>query len=329
MPGHDEPRRLDADVHAIHREEAAQHQAGARQQHERERDLDDDQSARPAPRANAAGPGPAAFLEHLVHVGRRRVQRGSQSEDETGRQAHDQEEGERAPVHREHHPVGDADVLRLDAEPANPDDREQQADDAGDERQQNALDEQLADDLPAACANRDTDAHLARSSSGLGQEQVGDVRARDQQHEPDRSHQRPEEQRDLRAENAFDERIGVRPEILVGLRILRGQRRADGLELGARLFDGHAVVETPDGEVAPRLPRLPGDGRGHRAGRQPDIRVEGKVHALRHHPDDGAVLIDDADGLADDVRIAAIALPPQRVADQDDDRRARCLFGRA
>ena len=68
--GHDEPRGIDADVHAVHREEAAQHQACASQQHERERDLDDDQSARPAPRANAAGPGSSAFLEHLVHVGR-------------------------------------------------------------------------------------------------------------------------------------------------------------------------------------------------------------------------------------------------------------------
>ena len=27
------------------------------------------------------------------------------------------------------------------------------------------------------------------------------------------------------------------------------KRRADGLELGARLFDGHAVVETPDRKV--------------------------------------------------------------------------------
>ena len=90
-------------------------------------------------------------------------------------------------------------------------------------RQKDALDEQLADDLPAARTNRDTDAHLARSSRGLGEEQVGDVRAGDQQHESDRAEQRPEEQRDLRAENAFDEGIGVRPEILVRLRILRGQ----------------------------------------------------------------------------------------------------------
>ena len=173
------------------------------------------------------------------------MQCGNQSKDQAGSQAHDQEERERAPVHREHHPVRDADVLRLEAEPANPADRQQQPDDAGDHREQNALDEQLTDDLPAACANGNADAHLARSSSSLGQKKVGDVRARDQQHEPDGPHQRPEEQRDLRAENAFDERIRVRPEVLVGLWILRRQRCADGLELGARLFDRHAIVEAP------------------------------------------------------------------------------------
>ena len=120
----------------------------------------------------------------------------------------------------------------------------------------------------------------------------------------------------------------MRPQILVGLRILRRQRRADRLELGACLFHGHAIVETSDGKVTARLTRLPGDGRRHRTGWQPDVRVEGKVHAFRHHPDDRAVLIDDADGLADDVRIASIALSPERVADQDDDRCAGCLLGR-
>ena len=88
----------------------------------------------------------------------------------------------------------DADVLRFEAEPPNPDDRQQQPDDAGNHRQENALDEQLTDDLPAACANGDAHAHLTRSSSCLGQEEVGDVRARDQQHEPDGTEQRPEEQ---------------------------------------------------------------------------------------------------------------------------------------
>ena len=95
-----------------------------------------DQPACPAAGANAAGPGPAAFLQHLVNVGRRGVQCGNQPEDETGGQAHDEEEGERAPVHREHHPVGDADALRFEAEPPNPDDRQQQPHDTGDERQQ-------------------------------------------------------------------------------------------------------------------------------------------------------------------------------------------------
>jgi len=62
-------RGLDADVHPVHRQEAAQHETAAGQQHERQRDLDDDESGRPALRPDTAGSSPPAFLQHLVDVG--------------------------------------------------------------------------------------------------------------------------------------------------------------------------------------------------------------------------------------------------------------------
>ena len=65
---------------------------------------------------------------------------------------------------------------------------------AGDERQQHRFDEQLPDDVPSAGAERDADADLVRAMGGARQQQVGDVRAGDQQHEADRAHQRPEQQ---------------------------------------------------------------------------------------------------------------------------------------
>ena len=119
-----------------------------------------------------------------------------------------------------------------------------------------------------------------------------------------------------------EERVGVRPQILVGFRILIGQPRADGLQLGARLLDRDAVGQPADGEIAPRLPRLIRDGGGHGADRQPDIGVEGKVHALGHDADDGPGDVANPDGSPDDGGVAAIALLPQRVADQHDRRRA-------
>ncbi len=51
------------------------------------------------------------------------------------------------------------------------------------------------------------------------------------------------------------------------------------------------------------------------------------MHAWGHDTDDGSALIDDADVPADNVLVGAVALPPQSVADQDDDRRPRRVLG--
>ena len=59
----------------------------------------------------------------------------------------------------------------------------------GGEREHEALGQQLPDDLPAGRAQRRAHRHLARPRGRARQHQVRDVRARDEQHQPDRAHQ--------------------------------------------------------------------------------------------------------------------------------------------
>src|SRR6185503_3433864 len=97
--------------------------------------------------------------------------------------------------------------------------------------------------------------------------------------------------------------IGDRGEILVGGWILGGECRADRLQLGARLLEGHAIGEPADDAVAPRLPRETGNGRWQRPDRHPYVGLVGKVHAFRHHADDGGWSAIETDGPSDDRRV--------------------------
>ena len=85
------------------------------------------------------------------------------------------------------------------------------------------LGQQLPDDLPAAGADRDAHAHLARPPRGAREQEVGDVGTGNQQDEADRAQQRPEQQPDLRSDDQTLERIGIRRELLVGVGILAGE----------------------------------------------------------------------------------------------------------
>ncbi len=108
---------------------------------------------------------------------------------------------------REHHRV-DADVdperhqltgRRAGLDHAEPDrqrsgaiGRAHETNSPGEDREQEALDEQRAHDSPARRAERRADGTFARPARRACQQQVGDVGARDQQHEADGSHQRHE-----------------------------------------------------------------------------------------------------------------------------------------
>ena len=63
-------------------------------------------------------------------------------------------------------------------------DRDDEAGDAAGDREEDALDQRLRHDLPARRADREPDRRLRPPRHGAREQQVGDVGARDEQHQP-------------------------------------------------------------------------------------------------------------------------------------------------
>ena len=71
--------------------------------------------------------------------------------------------------------------------------REEQAQRAASDRQQNAFGEQLANQAAAAGAQGGANRKFSRASRGARQQEIRDIDARDQQHESDRAEQQHQE----------------------------------------------------------------------------------------------------------------------------------------
>src|SRR5439155_24721192 len=126
-------------------------------------------------------------------------------------------------------------------------------------------DKNLAHVVRTSRPERDPHINLTRSPICLGEQMVRDIRTRDQNNESDSDQQRPEQEADLRSVRALQEWIGMREEIAVGRRVLRGKCLADRLEFRPRLLHRDAVGEAARGKVASRLAWLLKQRWGHRA----------------------------------------------------------------
>jgi hypothetical protein len=206
-----------------------------------------------------------------------------------------------------------ADVLCFGVEPADARHREEQTERAGDQREQHALDEQLPDDLPAARADRHADADLRGPTRRAREQQVGHVGTRDEQHERDRAHQRPEHELCLRREDHRHQRFRHGRQILVRVGVRPRQLGADTGQFRARLFVRHAVTDSSEREVVPRLPRLLTERRRELRRREPDLLLLGEPEALRHDADDGRRHAVQANRRAEHAGIAAVSLLPHGV----------------
>ena len=85
------------------------------------------------------------------------------------------------------------------------------SDQPAEQAEHDALEEQLAGDPPRARAQRGANRELLLARFGSDEEQVGDVRARDEKHHADRSHQHPEHGAHVADEVVF-QRADVRRE---------------------------------------------------------------------------------------------------------------------
>ena len=128
---------------------------------------------------------------------------------------------------------------------------------ARDEREQQALGQQLAHQPAARGAERQAHRDLALADRGARQQQVRDVGARDQQHQPDDAQQQARGAHHVLAEAGVDRGLRERQERHVAagvvVRVLLGELARERLQPGLGLRQRHAGLE-PAGDVEDQRP---------------------------------------------------------------------------
>jgi hypothetical protein len=149
-----------------------------------------------------------------------------------------QREGQRAAVERDVFPSQDvlfhfgrhAGPVQVET-PA----RHQQAEGCAEQAQQNAFREELRHQPSAAGSQRGAQGHFARPAGGAREFEVGHVGAGDEQHEEHRAEEHEDVLPSVRANQKLADRQGYKAAVLVGIRVLAGEARADGVDFGRGL----------------------------------------------------------------------------------------------
>ena len=188
----------------------------------------------------------SALVEHAVEVAARDMERGRQAEQNAGRDADHRHIGEHRIIDLEDDPVGLARVLHGRVDHRHTDDRDENAEDAAEKRQHHALEEQLPHDAQPCRAHRHAYCHLARAVRRPRQQQVGDVRARDEDEKRDGAEQRHEhDPRGAGHEPILEGKHADAAEILVRCWIRGGQPFGDSVHVRARGVDAHVIAQPP------------------------------------------------------------------------------------
>ena len=310
--------------------EALEREARRREQHEREGELGGHEGAASA-RGGAARALAAVEGERAGESGGRGLERRRDAEEE--RRSDRQRAGE------DQHPRVDPRVVdarqRRGREPDQGGAAETgqgDAERAAGRGEHEALDQELTDQPPAARAEGRPHGHLVPPAQRPREQQVGDVRAGDQEDEADRARQdrerRPHRTRELVAEGNDRHRSG---RIVGG--VLGSEPAADSIEVFAGLGEGDALFQASDrlqvlaAAAGVRRGRVVAERRPD-LGRLVEVRREQRLEGGRHHADDLEVLLVHPDLPADDGGVGAEAPPPERVAQDELAPRVRPVVRR-
>ena len=88
---------------------------------------------------------------------------------------------------------------------------------------------------------------------GARQQQVGDIRTRNEQHERDGPHQRPEDCFDPSTEDTVQKWVHRRRDVLIGVLVLLGKLSREVRHLAAGLLDRDSVGETAVHDITAAL----------------------------------------------------------------------------
>ena len=312
------PLRAEAGIDGDQPHQAAHHQAGADEQDQRHRHLRRHHQVAEAP----LGGGGRRATGSLPQSGRQVVTQGLHD----GQPARGQPGGERDREREEQDQAVDADLVgaRREAvgkghEDAEAEVRQQASQHAAQQRRQHALGQQLPHQLGAAGAERGAHHHFLLPAQQPGEGEVGGVGAGQQQHQADGAEEDPERRpetahqllahRHHRHRHAGDRRG----------RVLALQAGVDGADVCLRLANGDPRLQLA--EEAHHAKGAAGDGRLRgaertRRGGHEDARLVGILGQRRQHADDQDRFVVHAQPPADDARIAAEAVAPVVIGQQ-------------
>src|SRR5580692_4542948 len=264
-----------------------------------------------------------AFAQASAHAGACVAQRGDGAEEQTAEERDSDGEGEDGPV--------DADVLNArQALRSNGDEQTQRAKgerkpgSASHHAEHDAFEQKVANDAPTAGAKRGADGKLLMAAFSADKKKIGDIRAGDQEHDADRSHQDPEQLADVSNDILTEgTNLGANAGLVKQLYAEAWRRRKAGphgrdhaRDVGVGGFKGNSGLEPSDAIVAELAE---GSFAAIELERQKELglfAVE-KTEAAGHDADDLMRLAVEGDSTADDGAIGAETALPIAVAEHD------------
>ena len=317
--------RIEPRIDFLKVSERAHEQSRRHEQEQRQRHFADHQSPPQAP-MRSAGRAVAARFQRLARARAAGLQGRHAAEEQCTGQRHRDREDERQPIDTEVEDVRlrNNEQLRQriaqDAQSAEP---ERQADGGAGARQQDAFRQHLPDETQPAGAERRAHGELALSRDGAREQQIGDVRAREQQHHADCGQCDQRHRRGLKRfpEPPHLEQLGAQP--AVRLRIVGFPPVHHGVELGLCALVARLGLQPRDRHDRRRTgsPRQR-VRRALESGPRFTLEIEDReLESPRHHAHDRVRRAVEHHDAADNRWVAAEAALPQSVAEQDDTRR--------
>ncbi len=202
--------------------------------------------------------------------------------------------------------------------------REDETAESAHEGEEQTLGQELTEQAPPPCPERDPELQLAHASARAEEQQVGDIGANDPEDERDRDPQHPQGGPDL-ANDLFLERKDIRPMSPVDL-VLDLEPGRDHAKFLSRFFDRDVRTKPRDDPEVVERPeaRLLGTKRerneDHAAGRRRGERGRHDSHDLPRHSVDEDRASDGGGGTSEET-------PRERIGEDRDLRRGGLIVG--
>ena len=320
IEGHSQPvLDLEPRVDGMRVEETLQTQARANEQNQANRDLGCHEGASQARSAIGAI---ASVFQARNHVEPGAAQGRRQAEDESGEQRNQQCESQDSPIQRKiQRDEGKQGRFQVEEKRRCPG-HKQQTGPAGQARKHDAFCQDLPDEAAAAGADSGTNSHFARAPGRSSQDEIGRVRAGDEQDQTNNSHEEDRKGNDENPELRRNSRrgqdgsgpsfvaLGVRPRELF---------RQDA-QVRLRLRTRDAGLQAPDCEnpVARPVaePVVTGNDLAQHHHRDPEVRRKsglGAGESRRRNPDNNEAVAIQCHRPAHHTRVGAQPLPPERI----------------